>query len=683
MPEPNNAEAPRPRGAHFAPRKPDPSPRPDETAVFLAAAERGRLKREPVSGPRPDETAVFIAAAQHHPHPGVATGRGGHFAAPASGAADTADTATFTRMDAADATAVPSSEDAGEETTARMGVAPAAGSADEAAASGAAADDDFSSSGDYESVGRSATLMTGLIIVSRLTGFARTWLMGVAFGVSLLASSYNIANNLPNMLYELVMGGMLVTAFLPVYMDARRQGGKEGANAYVGNLLSILLVLLGVVSVLCIVFAPALIFTQSFMGGGSEMDTAVYFFRFFAIQILFYGLSSVFSGVLNAHRDYFWSNFGPILNNVVVITSFALYPLLEQVNPELGVTVLAVGTTAGVFVQMACQIPALGRHGIHPRLHIDLHDPLLKKTLSLGIPTVVATLCTLVTNSVMNSAALAVEPDRGASIIAYARLWYTLPYALLAVSLNTALYTELARDATRGDDDAVRDGMARGIAQQLFFLVPFALYLIVFSFPLNMIYCSGKFDLEGVEMVSAYLRFLAVSLPLYGVCMLMQKGCSALRNMKPYAAFMLAGAVAEIAWTMTFAVGLGGGMAFIALSATASYVVSDIGAIAWMRHRLRGIRLGVVAHGLVFGLVLGGLGAAAGAGVLHLLETFVAPLVTYLPDGTVQTASIVQTIGYIVVAGIVSLIVTFVPAVLLKLPEANMLRSIIRRGTGR
>ena len=236
------------------------------------------------------------------------------------------------------------------------------------AAAAAAADDDFSTSGDYANVGRSAGLMTLLIIISRLTGFARTWFMGIAFGVSLLASSYNIANNLPNMLYELVMGGMLVTAFLPVYMEARREGGRAGANAYVSNLLSILLVLLGVVSVAAIVFAPGLIWTQAFMSAGEELDVAVYFFRIFAIQILFYGLGSVFSGVLNAHRDYFWSNVGPILNNVVVIASFAAFPAIAGVSEAAAITVLAVGTTAGVFVQMACQIPALARHGIHPRL---------------------------------------------------------------------------------------------------------------------------------------------------------------------------------------------------------------------------------------------------------------------------------------------------------------------------
>ena len=100
-------------------------------------------------------------------------------------------------------------------------------------------------SSDYSTVGRSAGLMTILTIVSRVTGFIRTWAMAAAIGMSLLSSSYQVANNLPNMLYELVMGGMLVTAFLPVYMGVRREQGREASNEYVGNLLGMLMTFLG------------------------------------------------------------------------------------------------------------------------------------------------------------------------------------------------------------------------------------------------------------------------------------------------------------------------------------------------------------------------------------------------------------------------------------------------------
>ena len=520
-------------------------------------------------------------------------------------------------------------------------------------------------SSDYSTVGRSAGLMTILTIVSRVTGFIRTWAMAAAIGMSLLSSSYQVANNLPNMLYELVMGGMLVTAFLPVYMGVRREQGREASNEYVGNLLGILLFVLGGISLLGTVFAPGFIWTQSFLSGdGGSMDTAAFMFRFFAIQILFYGLGSVFSGVLNAHRDYFWSTFAPVLNNVIVIASFMGFaPVSAQFGERAGIILIAAGTTLGVFVQMACQIPALGKHGVHPHIHIDFKDPALRQTIALGIPTLLATVCMFVSTSITNAAALVVQPETGPSVIAYARLWYTLPYALIAASLSTALYTELSHDAQEKDYDSVRTGISRGVAQMLFFLIPFALYLIVFARPLNMIYCAGKFDESGVALVSEFLIYLALSLPLYGVVVLMQKSFSALLDMKPYSRYCLYSAIGQAGSVLLFGVVLGYGMPAIALSYVVDYVVLVGCSLWWLRRRLHGLQVKSILHGGFFGLLFGGLGAAAGAGVMWALEHFVGAL----------GGSILITLGYVCVAGVVSLAVTFGLAFVFKMPEVSAL----------
>mgnify|MGYP000130832377 FL=1 len=507
--------------------------------------------------------------------------------------------------------------------------------------------------------------MTVLTIVSRVTGFIRTWAMAAAIGMSLLSSSYQVANNLPNMLYELVMGGMLVTAFLPVYMGVRREQGREASNEYVGNLLGILLLLLGGISVLGTVFAPGFIWTQSFLSGdGGSMDTAAFMFRFFAIQILFYGLGSVFSGVLNAHRDYFWSPFAPVLNNVIVIASFMGFdPVSAQFGEHAGVILISLGTTLGVFVQMACQIPALGKHGVHPHIHIDFKDPALRQTIKLGIPTLLATVCMFVSTSITNAAALVVQPETGPSVIAYARLWYTLPYALIAASLSTALYTELSHDAQEQDYDSVRTGISSGVAQMLFFLIPFALYLIVFARPLNMIYCAGKFDESGVALVSEFLIYLALSLPLYGVVVLMQKSFSALLDMKPYGRYCLYSAIGQAGSVLLFGVVLGYGMPAIALSYVVDYVILVGCSLWWLRRRLQGLQVKSILHGCFFGLLLGGLGAAAGAGVLWALENLVGAL----------GGSILITLGYVCIAGMASLAVTFGLALVFRMPEVSAL----------
>lgn len=684
------------------------STRPDETAVFLAAARTGVDRTSSTldtpHAPRLDETAVFLMAAQ-----GKSSPQGAVAASPATqdapddgepllsddewsplGSVGLVEGVTVDDDDDWDPLSFSGRGTATQEVDTVFGDHAASGD------NAILVDDSFSAnrslssvdeielqseshmesqdhvddmgSSDYSTVGRSAGLMTVLTILSRVTGFIRTWAMAAAIGMSLLSSSYQVANNLPNMLYELVMGGMLVTAFLPVYMGVRREQGREASNEYVGNLLGILLLLLGGISVLGTVFAPGFIWTQSFLSGdGGSMDTAAFMFRFFAIQILFYGLGSVFSGVLNAHRDYFWSTFAPVLNNVIVIASFIGFaPVSAQFGEHAGIILISSGTTLGVFVQMACQIPALGKYGVHPHIHIDFKDPALRQTIALGIPTLLATVCTFVQTSIINAAALVVQPETGPSVIAYARLWYTLPYALIAVSLSTALYTELSHDAQEQDYDSVRSGISNGVAQILFFLVPFALYLIVFARPLNMIYCTGKFDESGVALVSEFLIYQAPSLPLYGAVVLMQKSFSALLDMKPFGRYCLYSTIGQVGSVLLFGVVLGYGMPAIALSYVVDYVILVGCSLWWLRRRLHGLQVKSILHGGFFGLLLGGLGAAAGAGVMWALEHFFGAL----------GGSILITLGYVCVAGIVSLAVTFGLAIAFKVPEVS---SLLRR----
>lgn len=693
-------------GAGPAPsRSPLSSTRPDETAVFLAAARAGVDRTSSTldtpHAPRPDETAVFLMAAQgKSSHQGAAAVSPAMQDAPDDGEPLLSDDEWSPLGSVGLVEGVTVDDDDDWDPLSFSGRGAAAQEVDtvfgDYAASGDNAilvDDSFAAdvplssedeiepqpeshiesqddvddmgSSDYSTVGRSAGLMTVLTIVSRVTGFIRTWAMAAAIGMSLLSSSYQVANNLPNMLYELVMGGMLVTAFLPVYMGVRREQGREASNEYVGNLLGILLLVLGGISLLGTVFAPGFIWTQSFLSGnGDSMDTAAFMFRFFAIQILFYGLGSVFSGVLNAHRDYFWSTFAPVLNNVIVIASFMGFaPVSAQFGERVGIILIAAGTTLGVFVQMACQIPALGKHGVHPHIHIDFKDPALRQTIALGIPTLLATVCMFVSTSITNAAALVVQPETGPSVIAYARLWYTLPYALIAASLSTALYTELSHDAQEKDYDSVRTGISRGVAQMLFFLIPFAMYLIVFARPLNMIYCAGKFDESGVALVSEFLIYLALSLPLYGVVVLMQKSFSALLDMKPYSRYCLYSAIGQAGSVLLFGVVLGYGMPAIALSYVVDYVVLVGCSLWWLRRRLHGLQVKSILHGGFFGLLFGGLGAAAGAGVMWALEHFVGML----------GSSILITLGYVCVAGVVSLAVTFGLAFVFKMPEVSAL----------
>ena len=526
-------------------------------------------------------------------------------------------------------------------------------------------------------IGASAALISICTIVSRITGFIRTWAMAFALGASMLASSYQVANNLPNMLYELVVGGMLVTAFLPVYVSVKKKLGREGGNDYASNLLTIVVVLLGILSLACMAFPGIAIYTQSFFSDQGDMDQATFFFQFFAIQIVFYGASAVVSGLLNANHDYLWSSIAPVANNVIVIATFILYALIAPDQPELALYIIAIGNPLGVFVQMAMQIPALARNGIRLRPRIDLHDPALRETLALGIPAVIVMLSSTAVVSVQ-SAASYVFSDSGPSIIYYARLWFTLPYSFLVVPITTTMFTELATMHADGDVEGVKRGIVSGTNQILFFMVPFALYLIVFATPLITMYHAGAFTQDNIATVAGYLAVFAVALPFYGVNTYLQKIFSTIRAMGVFAAVNAVAAIIQIVLTVAAALAFSSGVESIPIESIAVaelvfYLVDNVFMFAYLRRRFGSFGLASTARAFVQALALGALGAAAGAGVLLGLETFVAPL----------SGSMLQAFCYIIAGGIACLVVTFGAATALKVPEARIIGSLAARVGGK
>lgn len=517
------------------------------------------------------------------------------------------------------------------------------------------------------SVGRSAALMSGLVIVSRITGFFRTWGQAMALGVTVTSSCYTVANNLPNMLYELVMGGMLATAFLPVYLSVKERLGREGSNRYASNLLSLVTILMGTLALLGIVFAGQVVWTQSF-GATSEFDfdLATYFFRFFAIEVVLYALSSIISGVLNAERDYLWSNAAPIFNNIVCTTSFFLYAAFATSHPTLAILCLAIGNPLGVAIQVVMQLPSLRKHDIHLRPYVDLKDPALRETLSIGIPSLIVTISSFATFSVQSSSALSVTPA-GSSISYYTRLWYTLPYSILAIPITTAMFTELSDLVSKNDMKGFVRGVATGSSQVLFFLVPFMLYLIVFSMPLITLMAAGRFSADELAMTASYLRVLALSLPLYGVCTYLQKVCSSLRKMYLFAISNIVGGTVQIALCLLLTKSFGLNM--VPLSSLAIFATVDIITLAQLRHELGAIGMGTMLAATLRSLALGVAGAAVGAGIYWALTHVVGQLGT----------SALQAIVYLAIAGIPSVLVTFGLAVALKLPEASIIRSLVGR----
>ena len=321
------------------------------------------------------------------------------------------------------------------------------------------------------SVGASAALMSVCVLFSRITGFLRTWAMAFALGSSFLSSSYQVANNLPNMLYELVMGGMLVTAFLPVYISVKKKSGTGAGNAYASNLLTLVTIFLGVLSVLCMIFPAQVIYTQTFYSDQiveRACDVFLPVLRHSA-RLLRRLVDRVGPSERKPRLSVVLDRSGGRTTSSSSQPSSCM-PSIAPINVRRRASSSSPSATRSASsCRWPFSSPRSSETGIRLRPRIDLHDPALRDTLAIGGPTFLVTIISFATVSVMNAASYCFAVD-GPSILAYSRLWYTLPYSFLAIPITTAMFTELSEMKAEGDMKGVVSAITNGTAQIMFLL---------------------------------------------------------------------------------------------------------------------------------------------------------------------------------------------------------------------
>jgi putative peptidoglycan lipid II flippase len=386
---------------------------------------------------------------------------------------------------------------------------------------------DDAATGGAPSVARSTALMSLSTAASRVTGFVRTWAMAVALGVSFastggipIASSYNLANNIPNMIYELLAGGVLSSMFIPIFMERLVRDGRDEAYRAANTLYSIVLVVLGSVALLGTLLPQPFVFTQTFTVSPENARLAIHFFRFFAVQIVFYGFCAVTTGVLNSQRRFFAPAIAPLVNNVVVIVALlGFYLPLRESRPDLAIVALGVGTTLGVVALLVTQMPTLASLGFRFRWRWDLADPTLRRLLRKSMPILGYVVVNLVAVSFRNAFATSAFRD-GSAVLMYAWMWYQLPYGVLAVAYMTALLPELSELAIHEDWGAFKTTFSKGLRMMSVLVLPMAVMLAVLSVPLVKLYRVGAFPAEAVPLVAGVLATWALGLLSFALYML-------------------------------------------------------------------------------------------------------------------------------------------------------------------
>jgi len=322
-------------------------------------------------------------------------------------------------------------------------------------------------------------------IASRATGFIRTAVIAAAIGEAGVGNAYGVANTVPNALYDLLLGGILSAVVVPLLVQAAHDDGDDG-EAYAQRLLTIVTVVLTGVAFITVVLAPWIIDAYAHSAQSAQRDLAVSFARFFLPQLLFYGIGATVGAILNVRGSFAAPMWAPVVNNIVVIGTGIVFDVITHVRPRPGhlthtqVLVLSIGTTAGVVAQTIALLPALRAVGFRLKARWDWRGAGLRRAGGFAAWMLGYVITNQLAYVVIVALSEAVGKGHGVyAIYSNAYILFSLPYAVVSVSVITALFPGMSRSGAAGDEPAVAQSLARGLSVAGVVLVPATLLLIV------------------------------------------------------------------------------------------------------------------------------------------------------------------------------------------------------------
>src|SRR5918996_1848163 len=231
-------------------------------------------------------------------------------------------------------------------------------------------------------------------VLSRATGLLRLGAIAAVFGVveNRLADAYNYANTAPNILYELILGGILTSVFVPVFVELLDKEGRDKAWEVASAIINVSLLVLMGITALGILTAPwlARFYTPAGIETAQDQyEVTTFWLRLFIPQIIFYGLTALTGGLLNAHKRFAAPMYTPILNNLAVIAVFVAFHQAYGAVTQDSITttqllVIGLGTTAGVAIMAIAQLPLLRGLGRY-RMTFSVSHPSVRKLARLSV----------------------------------------------------------------------------------------------------------------------------------------------------------------------------------------------------------------------------------------------------------------------------------------------------------
>jgi putative peptidoglycan lipid II flippase len=365
-------------------------------------------------------------------------------------------------------------------------------------------------------------------LVSRATGFMRTLVLVYAVGIGALGNAYNNANTLPNTVYYLMLGGIFTSVVVPLLVRAARRDPDRG-EAYAQRMFTLgAVALLGVTVVAMLLADPLVTLYAPTIHGpdphlAAERHLMVVWAYLFIPQIFFYGMSSLIGAVLNTRGRFAAPMWTPVINNLVVIAVGGLYFVTVGLHkepwtiPAWGVQLLGVGTTLGVVAQTLALFPSLRAAGFRWRPTLGFRpgevSEMGRMAGWMSVYVITQWAGNLIVQILANAASAGVN---GYSAYSIAWQLFQLPYAIVGISVITALLPRMSEHASARRYSLVRDDFSIGVRLASVLVVPAAVYLGVLVGPLaEVLFSYGSTSAAHARYVGEVFGLFALGLVPY------------------------------------------------------------------------------------------------------------------------------------------------------------------------
>jgi len=448
-------------------------------------------------------------------------------------------------------------------------------------------------------LGAASTMAAGTV-VSRASGVARVLVLAWVLGFTPLSDAYNLANTIPNMLYDVVLGGIATATFVPVFVERIARDGERRAWRSISAVVTISTVVLVIASVATFALAPWIIdaFTALNHLGNTrsaavltqQRQVATSLLRWFSPQVLFYGLLSISAALLNVRHRFGAPAWVPIANNVVCIGVLIWFAAIDA-HPTLpGVAsspsellLLGLGTTVGVAIQWLCLVPSLvAAGGLRVRWRFDLRDDAVRAVGRLSSWTIGIVLANQASLALILAFAFGIGGAGPVSSYTYGWSFMQMPYAVVAVSIMAAVTPRLARHWTHGEHAEFAAQFSQGLRATMGIILPASVGLAILSQPIVALLLYRGQGGHGRLLAGTVLGVLAVGLPGFTCFQFAIRGLQAMQRAHDAFWLYLAQNVATIALALVIG---RHHMGLLTASVSIAYTAAAFGALYAVHRR--------------------------------------------------------------------------------------------------